>query len=56
MSYIPLFSKKYYSKESTSLINKDGLIPKNEDQAKTFDNILSNVVNKLGTEHVPDDE
>ena len=56
MSYIPLFSKKYYSKESTSLINKDGLIPKNEDQAKTIDNILSNIVNKLGTEHVPDDE
>ena len=43
----PLFSEKSYSKESISLINKDGLITKNEDLAKIF--------NKLGIEHVPDD-
>ena len=33
---IPLFSEKSYSKESISLIDKDGLIRKNEDLAKTF--------------------
>ena len=55
MSYTPLFSEKPYSKESISLMNKDGLIPKNEDPAKTF-NIFINTVNKLGIEHVPDDE
>ena len=32
----PLFSEKSNSKESISLINKDGLITKNEDLAKTF--------------------
>ena len=52
----PLFSEKSYSKESISPINKDGLITKNEDLAKTFINFLSNIVNKLGIEHVPDDE
>ena len=41
---------------SISLINKDGLITKNEDLANTFNNFFSNIVNKLGTEHVPDDE
>ena len=56
MSDISLFSKKYYSKESISLINKDSLITKNEDLAKTCDNILSNIVNKLGIEHVPGDD
>ena len=52
----PLFSEKSYSKESICPINKDGLITKNEDLAKTFINFLSNIVNKLGIEHVPDDE
>ena len=52
----PLFSEKSYSKESISLINKDGLITENEDLAKTFNNFFSNIVNKLGIEHVPDDE
>ena len=52
----PLFSEKSYSEESISLINKDGLITKNEDLAKTFNNFFSNIVNKLGIEHVPDDE
>ena len=32
----PLFSEKSYSKESISLINKDGLTTENEDLAKTF--------------------
>ena len=32
----PLFLEKSYSKKSISLINKDGLIAKNEDLAKTF--------------------
>ena len=36
-----------------SLINKDGLITENEDLAKTFNNFFSNIVNKLGIEHVP---
>ena len=48
----PLFSEKSYSKESISLINKDGLITENEDLAKTFNNFFSNIVN----EDVPDDE
>ena len=52
----PLFSEKSYSKESISLINKDGLITENEDLAKTFNNFFSNIVNKLGIEDVPDDE
>ena len=52
----PLFSEKSYSKESVSLINKDGLITENEDLAKTFNNFFSNIVNKLGIEDVPDDE
>ena len=41
---------------SISLINKDGLITKNEDLAKTFNNFFNNIVNKLGIEDVPDDE
>ena len=36
----PLFSKRSYLKESISLINKDGLITKNEDLANTFYNFL----------------
>ena len=32
----PLFSEKSYSKESISIINKDGLITENEDLAKTL--------------------
>ena len=36
----PLFSEKSYSKESIFLINKDGLITKNEDLAITFNNFL----------------
>ena len=36
----PLFSKRCYLKESISLINKDGLITKNEDLANTFYNFL----------------
>ena len=52
----PLFSEKPYSKESISLINKDDLITKNEDLAKTFSNCFSNTVNKLGIEDIPDDE
>ena len=36
----PLFSEKSYSKESISLINKDGLITKNEDLANTFNIFL----------------
>ena len=43
----PLFLEKPYSNQSISFINKDGLIIKNEDLAKTF--------NKLGIEYVPDD-
>ena len=39
-----LFLEKSYSKESASLINKDGLITKNEDIAKTFNNFFSNIV------------
>ena len=52
----PLFSEKPYSKESISLINKDGLITNNKDLAKTFTNSFSNIVNKLGIEQVPNDE
>ena len=52
----PLFSEKLQSKDSISLINEYGLITKNEDLAKTFNNFFSNIINKLGTEHVPDDE
>ena len=52
----PLFSEKSYSKESISLINKDGLITENEDLAKTFNNFFSNILNKLGIEDVPADE
>ena len=51
-----LFSGKYSSKESISRINQDGLITKNKDLAKTFNNFLSSIVKKLGLEHVPDDE
>ena len=52
----PLFSEKSCSKELISLINKDVLITKNEDLAKTFNNFFSSVVKKLGIKHVPDDE
>ena len=53
----PLFWEKSYSKESISLINKDGLIRKNEDLAKTFNFIFfSSIVKNLDIEHVPDDE
>ena len=51
-----LFSEKSQSKESISLIKKDGLITKNEDLAETFNNSFSITVNKLGIEHVPEDE
>ena len=51
-----LFSGKSSSKESISRINQDGLITKNKDLAKTFNNFLSSIVKKLGLEHVPDDE
>ena len=51
-----LFSEKSYSKESISIINKDGLLTKNKDLAKTFNNFCSSIVRKLGIEHVPDDE
>ena len=48
---------KSNSKESISLINKDGLITKNENLAKTFNNFFSSIVKKkLGIEHVPDDK
>ena len=47
--------KKSYSKESISLINKEGLIVKIGDLAKTFNNFFSNIVNKIGIEHVLDD-
>ena len=52
----PLFSEESYSKESISLVNKDGFITKNEDLAKTFNKFFSSVVKKLDIEHVPDDE
>ena len=52
----PLFSEKSYSKESIFLINKDSLITKSEDLAKTFDKFFSNVVKKLGIEQASDDE
>ena len=51
-----LFSEKSYSKEHISVINEDDLITKNEDLVRTFNNFFSNAVNKLGIEHVPDDE
>ena len=51
-----LFSESSYSKESISLINKDGLITKTKDLAKTFNNCFSCTVKKLGIEHVPDHE
>ena len=41
----PLFSESSYSKESISLINKDGLIKKNENLVKTFNNFFSNILN-----------
>ena len=47
---------KVLLKRTVSLINKDGLITKNEDLAKTFNNFFSSIVKKLGIEHVPDDE
>ena len=40
----PLFSEKSYLKESISQINKDEIITKNKDQAKTFNNSFSSVV------------
>ena len=40
----PLFSEKSYSKESISLINKDGLITKNENLAKAFNIFFSSIV------------
>ena len=52
----PLSSEKSSSKESISLINKDGVITKNEDLAKTFNVFFSCIVKKLDIEHVPDDE
>ena len=42
----PLFSEKSYSKESIALTNKDGLITKYEDPAKTLNNFFSNIVKK----------
>ena len=47
----PLFSEKCYSKESISLINKGGLITKNEELAKIFNKFFSNIVKNLGIEH-----
>ena len=52
----PFFSEKSYSKESISLINKDGLITKNEELAKTFNVFFTSIVKKLDIEHVPDFE
>ena len=52
----PLFSEKSHRKESISLINKDGLITKNEDLTKAFNIFFSSIVKKLVIEHVPDDE
>ena len=52
----PLFSEKCYSKEPISLISKDCLITKKDDPAKTFINFFSSIVEKLGMEHVLDDE
>ena len=49
-----LFSENSYSKESIFVINKDGLITKNEDLARTCNTCFSNIVNKLGIEHVLD--
>ena len=49
----PLYSEKSYSKESISLINKDGLITENKDLGKTFNNFFSNIVNNIGMEDVP---
>ena len=50
-----LFSENSYSKESIFVISKDGFITKNEDLARTCNTFFSNIVNKLGIEHVPDD-
>ena len=36
----PLFLENSYSKESITVINKDGLITENEDLAKTFNNFF----------------
>ena len=47
----PLFSEKSYSKESISLINKDGLITKNEDLAKKFI-FFNSIIKKLDIEHI----
>ena len=53
----PLFSEKFYSKESISLINKDSLIKKKKLRpSKDIQYFFSNIVNKLGIEHIPDDE
>ena len=52
----PLFSEKSFSKEFISLINKDGLITKTEDLAKTFHNFYSSIEKNLGIGHVPDNE
>ena len=50
-----LFSENSYSKEFIFVISKDGFITKNEDLARTCNTFFSNIVNKLGIEHVPDD-
>ena len=52
----PLFSETSYSEEPISVINKDGLITKNEGLAYTFNNFFSSVVKQLGIEHILDDE
>ena len=52
----PLFSEKFYSKESISLINKDSLIKKKWRPSKDIQYFFSNIANKLGIEHIPDDE
>ena len=49
-------SEKSNSKESISLIIKHKIITKNEALQKTLKNFFSNIVNKLGTENVPDGE
>ena len=40
----PLFSEKPYSKETISHINKGGLITKNENLGKAFENLFSSIV------------
>ena len=52
----PLFSEKSYSKESISVVNKDEIITKNEDLAKTFNIFFRIIAKKLDIEIVPDDE